>query len=131
MRTGEPTLSEPITLVQDRLHRVGFHYLVPIYRHGPKPPATPAEREVALEGLVFAPMVIDEVFAGLMKSTDDPVDVEIPPGDVILNRAHLLLDADQELVAANEVGPAGAFGNRLFHRVEQVVIGGQARMESP
>jgi signal transduction histidine kinase/CheY-like chemotaxis protein/CHASE1-domain containing sensor protein len=123
MRTGEATLSEPITLIQDRLHRVAFHYLVPIYRHGPKP-ATPAEREAALEGLVYAPMIIDEVFAGLMKNTDDLLDVEIFRGDV-LDRANLLLDADQQLVAVEDGGSAKSFGGRLFHRVDRILIGGQ------
>ena len=123
VRTGEPTLTPRITLVQDRLGRPGFHYLVPVYRNGSHP-TNPAEREAALTGLVFVPMVINEVFANIMAGADGMLDVEVFEG----NSRHpekLLFDADSTLVAAEGPSPTPAFGGRLFHRITRLDIGGQ------
>ena len=71
VRTGEPTISGRITLVQDEHTHAGFLYLVPVYKNGTHP-TTPAEREAALVGLVYVPIDLNEVLggdaeAGLMK----------------------------------------------------------------
>ncbi len=123
VRTGEPTLTPRITLVQDRLGRPGFHCLVPVYRNGSHP-ANPAEREAALMGLVYAPMVIDEIFANIMAGADGMLDVEVFEG----NSRHpekLLFDADSTPVAAEGPSATTAFGGRLFHRITRLDIGGQ------
>ncbi len=64
MNTGEPALTGKITLVQDGLKTPGFLLFVPMYRNGTDP-TTPAQRQAALVGLGYAPMVAAELFDGL------------------------------------------------------------------
>ena len=113
IHTGNPALTARVTLVQDHEKRPGFLYLVPIYRHG-APPASSAEREKALWGLVFVPMVIDEIFNGLLDFTENLVDVEVYDG-FGSDRTRLLLDADADLA------PTG----RMFGRTITVNVGGR------
>jgi len=61
IRTGQPTLTHPITLVQaGNKPQQGLLFLLPIYRPD-QPAATPAEREQAYYGLAYTPLQIDEV----------------------------------------------------------------------
>ncbi len=69
IRTGQPTLSERIALVQDKAQGSGFLYMVPVYRNGIVP-ATPAEREAALTVLIYAPIVAAELLNGTLDSID-------------------------------------------------------------
>ena len=64
LRTGEATITAPITLVQasGRLQR-SFLVLLPVYRPG-LPIDTPQQRMAAGFGWSYAPVVIDEVLAG-------------------------------------------------------------------
>lgn len=64
VRSGELTLTRRVTLVQDGLKRPGFLLFMPVYRPG-APIATPDEREAALEGLIYVPIVVDELLSGL------------------------------------------------------------------
>ena len=118
VRSGEPTLTHRLTLLQDGLKRPGFLYLLPIYRNGTHP-ATPAEREAALTGLVLTPIVIDEVFAGLMSGADDQVDVEVfERGDD--GQAVLLLDTNPVSVTTpDRLGD----GQHLFEKATSISIG--------
>jgi len=64
-RSGEPTLTAPITLVQATGQpRRGFLLLLPVYRDG-TPRGTAAEREAALLGWSYAPLVVDAVLQGV------------------------------------------------------------------
>jgi PAS domain S-box-containing protein len=123
IRSGAARLTAPITLVQDRRGRAGFLFVLPVYR-GETTPATPAAREEALMGLVYAPIIIDDLFAGLAGETDDMLDLEAFDGPA-LTREHLLLDADRRPVAVADVPQAQPFGGRMFHRTQQVQIGGR------
>ncbi|MEY4427674.1 MAG: hypothetical protein RLZZ182_363, partial [Pseudomonadota bacterium] len=61
MQTGQPTMSAPITLVQASGARSrGLLLMLPVYRPGTQPHTT-AEREAAIEGWAYAPLLIDEV----------------------------------------------------------------------
>lgn len=65
MRTGEVTLTGPITLVQATGKPLqSFLILSPIFRGGVMP-STIAEREVALFGWSYAPLLMDDVLRGL------------------------------------------------------------------
>jgi PAS domain S-box-containing protein len=124
IRIGEPTLTSRVTLLQDAAKHPGFLYLVPVYRNGTRP-SSPAEREAALWGLVFAPIIIDHLFDSVMGFTEDLIDVEVFDGES-LTRDHLLLDADHILVGATDGPRASApFGGRRFHRILPVTIGGR------
>ncbi|MCX7279746.1 MAG: PAS domain S-box protein [Burkholderiales bacterium] len=64
MRTGLPTLTGPITLVQTKgKSRTSFLLLLPIYRPDSEL-STEEERIVATQGWSYAPLAIDEVLAG-------------------------------------------------------------------
>ncbi len=121
VRTGEPTLTDRITLVQDRLKRPGFHYLVAVYRNGSHP-TTPAEREAMLVGLVYAPMVIDEIFANIMSGADGMLDVEVFEGDK-LDRGNLPLDTNNSTDAADDAAGTSFFGGRMFQKVAGETVG--------
>ena len=60
--TGEATLSGRIQLVQDDRQRPAFAYFLPIYRQGLQP-ATAAQRQAELQGILFAPVVVEEIMA--------------------------------------------------------------------
>lgn len=64
-RTGEATISAPITIVQaaDQAQQSFLVYL-PVYREG-MPMATPEQREAATAGWSYAPIVTDEVLDGI------------------------------------------------------------------
>ena len=120
VRTGEATLTARVSLVQDAQQRAGFLYLLPVYRNGSHP-KTAEERFAALAGLVIAPVVLEQVFAGIMDRTDGMLDVEVFDGPE-LDVVHLLLDADKQLVVTDAAVP---FGGRMFYDVRQIPIGGR------
>jgi len=60
VRSGEAALSGKLNLVQDRQERPGFVMYMPLYRTEATPP-TEVARQAALEGLAFAPLVLDEL----------------------------------------------------------------------
>ena len=65
METGLATLTAPITLVQaSGMRERGFLLYLPVARGG-RPAATAAERRARTFGWAYAPLVIDEVLAGL------------------------------------------------------------------
>jgi len=121
IRTGQPTLTSHLSLVQDQQARAGFLYFVPIFRPG-APVNTPEERFAALVGLVFAPIVIDEVFRGIMAGADDMLDVEVFEGKTP-TASDLLFDADDIPVGIAGTGPA--HDRRLFHRTREITVGGR------
>ena len=69
VRSGQPTLSAPLTLVQDKDQGTGFLYMVPVYAGGVVP-ATPQQREAALAAIVYAPIVAAELLGGTLDSVD-------------------------------------------------------------
>jgi PAS domain S-box-containing protein len=123
VRTGQPTLTGRVALLYDERKRPGFLYLLPVFQKGTNP-QTPAERAVALEGLVYASALFDEIFAHVMDQADGMLDLEMFDG-TDLTADHLLLDADQTPVAFGPAGAAPAFGGRMFHAVRRLDIGGR------
>ncbi|KQP37998.1 hypothetical protein ASF44_12330 [Pseudorhodoferax sp. Leaf274] len=71
LRSGQPTLSRPVTLAQaSGRPSQGFLFLLPIYGTDDAT-ATPQESARAVEGLAYAPLVIDEVLAGQALINDE------------------------------------------------------------
>jgi signal transduction histidine kinase len=68
--TGEPSLTEPLTLVQDAgpEAKAGFLILLPIYRRGLKV-STPQERNWAIQGFVYAPFRAEDFFRELYRTS--------------------------------------------------------------
>ncbi len=123
LRTGRAALTARIELLQDQRHLPGFLYVLPVFRNGTKP-ATVAEREASLVGFVYAAIVIDDVFAGVLEGTDGMLDVELFEGTP-LTRNDLLFDADKMLVAAVDAGVARPMGGRMFNHETKLDIGGR------
>ncbi|MEY4140115.1 MAG: hypothetical protein RLZZ371_2297, partial [Pseudomonadota bacterium] len=92
--TGRPTLSAPVTLVQDQQKTPGVMLFVPIYAMGANP-ATAGERRTALRGLLFASIVVEELLQGLPDVASDIVDVDI--FDVMASPSNnvLIFDSDK------------------------------------
>jgi len=62
--TGLPTATAPVALLQDGQHRPGMLYYLPVYRPD-QPDDNVTERRAALLGVVYAPIVIEELVAGI------------------------------------------------------------------
>jgi len=95
MHSGQNALTGSIVLVQDEHnHRPGFLLLVPIYRRGADP-ITPAQREQALIGFVYAPIVAAELFKGLSAVAEQMLTVQVYEGAQV-RPEHLLFDSAPE-----------------------------------
>ncbi|MFA6962184.1 MAG: CHASE domain-containing protein [Opitutaceae bacterium] len=121
--TGTPTITAAIQLVQDKQKHSGFLYLVPVYRNGLHP-TTPAERKDALWGLIYAPLVIDDIFKDVMGFTENYIDVEVFDGPVPSVK-NLMYDADNILVGASVTKDGDPVAGRLFDRMIPISIGGR------
>ncbi|MFG6432532.1 CHASE domain-containing protein [Roseateles sp. LYH14W] len=93
--TGEATLSAPVRLVQDPLKGPGLLLFVPIYREG-HDPGTPAKRREALTGLLYAPLVANELLQGVAEPAASLLNLKLS--------AQLLDGQFQPLLAMREGG---------------------------
>lgn len=62
--TGEAALSAPVPLIQDRARGPGMLLLVPVFRDGADP-IDPTQRRQSLLGMLYAPLVAQEILTGL------------------------------------------------------------------
>ncbi|UXH76812.1 CHASE domain-containing protein [Roseateles amylovorans] len=128
--TGDATLSAPVPLVQDRHHGPGFLTLVPVFRAG-SDPVNIAQRRQALLGLLYAPLVAEEILSGLTESLAEPVDFRlvVDDGD---GTEDLLLDSATGIQALNARPQARpGFAERMVAGERRLQIGGRAfRLEA-
>ncbi len=109
VRTGQPAITGGIALVQDEHRDTGFLYLVPVYRNGSHP-RTPAEREAALVGLVYAPIILPGALADLTASSSGQIRVEIYDGETPHRSSLLYATAPSQRANAPASAIAGFFG---------------------
>ena len=121
VRTGEPAITGPVVLVQDERNRRGVLYVVPVFRHGVEP-QTPAEREAALEGLVFSPVIPELIFENIIRETDGMVHVAVFDGEA---GDHGNLIYDSAAVATARGDAAKPDGARFFHDVRRFAVAGR------
>ncbi len=95
MRTGQPALTEPITLVQATDQGPGFLIYLPVYKKG-MPTSTVAERTAAIEGWTYMPLVASRVMEGIAELTGDEVDFHIFQGEHADDQ-YLIYDSDGHL----------------------------------
>ena len=76
IKSGEATLSGVINLAQDEQQRPGFLYLLPVYQNGSLPDS-PAGRDARLRGLLYAPIVMEEIMAASGASTQGLISFQI------------------------------------------------------
>jgi len=132
MDTGEPALTGKITLVQDGRQSPGLLYLLPVYRRGADPGSV-SQRQTALVGLLYAPMVAADLFAGLAGVADNTLHVELFDGDSAM-AGNLLYDSQgaEDSGAASQDAVASARTPSLA-AVRPILVGGrtlQLRMRS-
>lgn len=105
IRDGLATISGKITLVQQDGEHAGFLYYVPVYQNEAQL-RTPAEREKALLGVIYCPIVLHEAIEGLLANVGHSLDYAIYDGDVLA--PEYLLGASEGLHA----GPNGPVPTR-------------------
>jgi len=115
VQSGEPLLTPRLDRGPDTLERAGFLYLVPVYRNGTKPRSA-SDREEALLGLVFAPLVLEDVLAGAMNAVEGNLELQIYDGS--------RLDDSKRLYVSDELAGGDREG-RMFHDLRQVLVGGR------
>ncbi|XAL99101.1 CHASE domain-containing protein [Phycisphaeraceae bacterium D3-23] len=122
--TGQGSITGRIDLVQDDQKLPGFLYILPVYAKG-MPTATSQERIAATVGWVYMPMVAPPVFDGATQIAEGELDFEVYDGEGP-STDNMIYDDDGHLTTASP-GPvdAGRFGDRLFHRLKPLAIGGR------
>jgi PAS domain S-box-containing protein len=110
VRTGEPAITGRISLLQDNMQQTGFLYLVPVYRNG-EHPTTPDEREAALDGLVYAPIVLQRALADLDAFSMGQVNAEIYDGQTPQHGEPLFIGSTRRAATPDQKpSPSGFFG---------------------
>ena len=115
VRTGLPSLTGPINLVQATGSGPGLLLAVPVYRYGADPP-TPDKRQAVLVGLMYSPVVVGELLGdhGSFNTVEldyELVDSTAPGNEALLHRA------------GTHAGPGSP--TRLFQDVRTFDIGGR------
>ena len=108
--SGEPTLSPPITLVQDQHRTPGALLFVPVYAVGTHP-ASASERRAKLRGLLYAPIVMNELFHDLPEVAAGFVHIEVFDSTAGESGASLLYESDQSGTPLD-----GSAGSASAHR---------------
>jgi PAS domain S-box-containing protein len=113
LSTGEATLTSRIQLVQDRVQRAGFLYLLPVYRNGTHPVTAQQRRDAAI-GWVYAPIIIELALSDLEGAFDNMLDLEVFDSETA-DPSTLLFDP-----TADHDQP-----DHMFESHHQITIGGR------
>ena len=113
VETGEPTLTEPITLVQDGQKTPGFLIYLPMYRKAPID-ATPGPRRSHLAGVLYAPVVARELLAAVVDAAHGQVDFQLYAGTGTEAADRLVFDAQH----LNGRAPGSAATLTVVHPLE-------------
>ncbi len=122
--SGKPTLSGRVALAQDNHHGPGFLYLLPVFRAGSHP-ATPEQRRAALLGLLFSPIVVEEIMAGAVSSGDGQVDFQLFDAAGEPSAAPIFDSARTRAAPQGDAPAALASGGEPLRASRSFVVGGQ------
>jgi PAS domain S-box-containing protein len=120
--TGEPTLTAAITLVQDSRKTPGVLMYLPIYAKGSSP-KNAQERRAALVGLAYAPIVVEDLLAGVTQEVFGGVDFELFDGIQDTANKALIFDADGHLAQLKP--DQHATQGRRFSSVQPLALPGR------
>jgi hemerythrin-like metal-binding protein/PAS domain S-box-containing protein len=118
--TGEATITGPITLVQDSRKTAGVLLYVPVYDRRASQ-STPEQRRASLVGLLFVPIVVEELLAGMPDVGPGRMDFELidisTPGNTVL------IDFDHHIGSL----PAGqgSLAGRRFSTTQALALPGR------
>lgn len=125
--TGQASLSSRITLVQDGTQGPGFLYLLPVYRSG-EAVATARQRQDALLGLVYSPIVVAEILRGTTDISSRQIDFDLFDGE-LAEPAHRIFDSRSLVpaVATPAAAPVASISRNgpLFSATQALKIGGR------
>ncbi len=97
--TGAAVLTAKLKTLRAPQNQPSVLLLAPIYRHGTNP-TNQKERRAAIEGWVYAAIVMEELMAGLLESRDPEIDFEIFDS-IAFSLPNILYDADRVVHAIN------------------------------
>jgi PAS domain S-box-containing protein len=100
MHSGELTLTRRMKVIEGKRETPGFLLLLPLYRGG-EPIDSPARREAALRGWVYASLRIDQLLEGVVQASEQQVDLEVFEGDEP-RLGTMMFDADGHLPSSTE-----------------------------
>lgn len=106
MRSGEPRLSETISLLQNtNAEPNGFLLYMPLYKKG-MPHGTEKEREAAIEGYFYAPFFTEDMFSSLFVNKEPTFGFSVydgVPGEhSLLYESHPSLSSPEFFVAGQD-----------------------------
>jgi PAS domain S-box-containing protein len=82
--TGRAALTRSVVLLQDQGHGPGFLLLLPVFSRGSEP-ADAAERVRELHGLVYCPIVVAEIMAGIEDTLEGHAEILLHDGPDIVD----------------------------------------------
>ncbi|MBT9503927.1 MAG: PAS domain S-box protein [Burkholderiaceae bacterium] len=123
VRTGEPTLSGRITLVQDGRRGPGLLYIVPVWRRLVDP-ASANPRINALRGFLFAPIVVGELCTGIANVADMQLDFELYDAGQV-DPARLLFGTELQGDGDPGAAPRVASDGPLYQSTRYISVGGR------
>jgi diguanylate cyclase (GGDEF)-like protein/PAS domain S-box-containing protein len=129
MHSGSIALTPPVTLVQAERSGAGFLVFLPVYKSG-KSTSSRLEREEALIGWTYMPLLMSEIMRGLVLGEQHEIEVKIDDSE-IKDASGTLFESEafQEAISAHEDRTAKTgseswllcretpidFGGRLWH----------------
>jgi len=111
--TGEATMTQAITLVQDSGKTPGILLYLPVYKTGTFP-VTVEERRAALRGLLYTPIVLSELLDAIPDFVSKHVDFELVESSATGTQETIYFDADNHLAK-----PVAGRDAKRFHSVSQ------------
>ncbi len=121
IRTGLPTISQRVSLVQAGKRQIGFLYFVPVYqKHAAK--STREEREANLLGVLYAPIILEEALEGIDLMNEDLFNLHIVDEDASGELRELYV---ADLQRGNDSESPGAEARPLMHHSLALNVGGR------
>ena len=121
--TGAATITGAITLVQDERRTQGVLLFVPVYATG-STLTSPEERRSALRGVLYAPIIMDELLADMPDVKSGQLDFELYDSKMGAPLGTLMFDADDHVAKNAAVGKSSA-ADRNFSLKRPLVIEGR------
>ncbi|WP_158228956.1 PAS domain S-box protein [Chitinimonas sp. BJB300] len=128
IRTGKPSITHSIPLIQDTFARLGYLYILPLYQSDITP-KTEDERKAKLKGLVYTPIVVAEILNNVDETAAKELTVELFDGALPTN-TNQVFDSARPAGSlstkpnAKSVAPEQQYEPR-FKQVHQIEIGGR------
>jgi PAS domain S-box-containing protein len=123
--TGEPTITEAISLIQAGQATTGFLLYLPVYAQG-APTRNATDRQAALQGLVYAPIVIKDLLNNMQDVYTGQFDFELYDSPDGTPADRLIFDADNHLASLS--GNNTGLTSRKFHTLRPVHLPGRTLM---